>query len=709
MRLASVFIILSFLISGVLAFEANIAYGRSRGPTLSTYPHKAEKLLSYQAGEQAAEDSAEDVESVEDISAPASPTNTDRQKNTTDDRFRPKTTSTGPAPSLTTIGTPQIPADLRSQTGGTRQRTPQKYSYTVEVNSPNLPELTEMFIKVNRLSVMHGEPITKTTLERRLMLSLEEGQELLKSQGYYDGKVEGRLVLEKDNTYKAIFDFTPAKAYVMGPSKVILKGSLDPESQAVAPPKSLGEVALSPGEPAVAADVLAAVNRVEEAFHNRGYPEAKVVDTHFTLDRKQKTLEAEVVVVPGELVRMGPIKVVASTVDQSYLEALRTWRVGQAWNQEAVNNYTDALRQTGLFQAVEINKDQVSKDDEGKKVILRAANSKDALRPVEVNLVGAPERTVGGKISYDTDFGIGLNAYWEHRNLTGHGDRLRLDLPVWGDLQQFTASYRYPYIWSPKQDLLVNGGFLHEDSDAYEIYSAALAVGVERRFSKRFTGSVAATIEGGTIQDPGQEKEDFLMMGLPVIATYNHTNSLLDPTRGMRLSAQVAPYTGKFDGEFNVLRTKFEGRAFIPLFSEKLVAAFKGSWGTVWNADNSQDIPVSLRYYSGGGSSVRGYDYQSVGPRDAAGNPLGGISLAEVSGELRWRVTEDIGLVSFLDGGMVYDDVDTKVFQDMLWGAGLGARYYTPIGPVRVDVAVPLDKRPGDSSWQLYLSIGQSF
>ncbi|UQZ90314.1 hypothetical protein C4J81_14315 [Deltaproteobacteria bacterium Smac51] len=157
------------------------------------------------------------------------------------------------------------------------------------------------------------------------------------------------------------------------------------------------------------------------------------------------------------------------------------------------------------------------------------------------------------------------------------------------------------------------------------------------------------------------------------------------------------------------MRTRLEGQAFVPVFTEKFVLAARAVWGAVWDAEAAQELPSSLRFYSGGGGSVRGYEYQSVGPRNEKRDPLGGISQFETNLETRFRITETLGFVTFLDGGMVYDDVDVNVFSDLLWGAGAGLRIYTPIGPVRADVAFPLDRRKDDSAWQAYISIGQSF
>jgi translocation and assembly module TamA len=330
-------------------------------------------------------------------------------------------------------------------------------------------------------------------------------------------------------------------------------------------------------------------------------------------------------------------------------------------------------------------------------------------RPVRLALAAAAPRTVGGQVNYDTDFGPGVKFYWEHRNLFGHGDRLRLDLPMWTDLQEFTATYRYPFLFRPDQDFIARGGVVHQDTDAYRLVSGSVSAGLERRLSRHWRGAVLGYFEGGELEDPDKPRERFYVMGLPVTAGYDRTNDLFDPTRGVRLNLLAAPYTGAYHESFQVLRTRLEARAFLPLGTPRAVVALRGLWGSLWGIDHSQDVPSSLRFDSGGGGSVRGYDYQSVGPRNERNDPLGGLAQVETGAEARLRFNESLGAVAFIDGGTVYARATDRIFQDLMWGAGAGLRYFTPVGPVRLDAAVPLDRRPGDSPWQLYISLGQSF
>ncbi|MDR3037804.1 MAG: BamA/TamA family outer membrane protein [Candidatus Adiutrix sp.] len=574
-------------------------------------------------------------------------------------------------------------------------RTPAEtaYSYTLDCRSPGAPLLAERFAKVSRLALMQDQPVGLTTLEQRLAVSLTEGRSLLRNQGYYEGSVSGRLERPEGRTVRAVVVFNPGPLYKFGRIQVTVSGPAPPAAgPAGPPPRTLAEVGLAPGSPATADDMLLAVDRLAEAWRNRGYPEAKVDRARYFANRAARELEAEITLLPGPFVRLGPVLAPGAPVDQAYLEALKTWQDGRPWSRDLLENYLTTLRRTGLFQTVEA-----------------AAEGEDEVRPIRLQLTKAPERTVGGQLSYDTDFGPGVNAYWEHRNLTGHGDRLRLDLPIWADLQELTATYRYPYLFRPDQDLIARGGLLHQNTDAYRLWSGSASAGLERRLSRYWRVTLSGYTEGGSLSDPNAPKSDFLFFGLPVTTAYDHTDSPLDPTRGARLTLATAPYTGAYHDRFNVFRARLEGQGFLPLGSPRAVLALRGLWGGLWGIDNSRNVPSSLRFYSGGGGSVRGYDYQSVGPRNNQNKPLGGLSQVEVGAETRLRFSETLGAVAFLDGGMVYADAADRLFQDLLWGAGLGFRYFTPIGPVRLDVAQPLDRRPGDSHRQLYLSLGQSF
>ena len=574
------------------------------------------------------------------------------------------------------------------------------YLSALDFNSPADPFLAERLAEVSRLALMKDQPADLATLSQRLAVSLTEAESLLNNQGYYEGRVTGRLEKPSGGQVPVVVIFDPEPRYKIGRARVFTAGQIP--SGILSPPLSLAEAGLAEGGPARADDMLKAVEGLAEAWRDQGFPEARVQSARYVLNRAARELEAEITLDPGPFVRLGPVLVSGeSPVGQGYLEALKTWRDGQPWSQALVEDYLDILRRTGLFQSVELAAGPAAPDQP-------AADERE-LRPVQLALTAGPARTVGGQINYDTDFGPGVKLYWEHRNLFGQGDRFRLDLPVWADLKELTGTYRYPFIFRPDQDFIARGGFLNQNTEAYRLWSGSAEAGFERRLSRYWRASLTGYLEGGALEDPGRPQESFQIMGLPAAVNYDRTDDLINSTRGARLNLTIAPYSGEYHDRFQVWRTRLEGQTFLPLGTPRAVLALRGLWGGLWGLDDSRDVPSSLRFYSGGGGSVRGYDYQSVGPRNDQNRPLGGLSQVEAGAEARLRFTESLGAVAFLDGGMVHAQATDAIFQDLMWGAGAGLRYFTPIGPVRLDAAVPLDRRPGDSSWQLYISLGQSF
>ena len=186
-------------------------------------------------------------------------------------------------------------------------------------------------------------------------------------------------------------------------------------------------------------------------------------------------------------------------------------------------------------------------------------------------------------------------------------------------------------------------------------------------------------------------------------------NHFVNPTSGTKLELEAAPTSGSYNGSFSGLSSKLTASAYwSPFDIDWLVLAGQYSIGSFFGVDIG-NIPPSLRFFCGGGGSVRGYAYQAIGPRDRHGDPEGGRSFQSVNLEARFKVTENIGIVPFVDGGMVYEDELPEMFDELQWAAGLGFRYYTAIGPVRLDIAVPLDKKDDDKGYQFYISIGQAF
>jgi translocation and assembly module TamA len=218
------------------------------------------------------------------------------------------------------------------------------------------------------------------------------------------------------------------------------------------------------------------------------------------------------------------------------------------------------------------------------------------------------------------------------------------------------------------------------------------------------------SLERGTLDEYVEDKQDYSVLGFPMSLEWNWADSYLDPTRGSRLTVFFAPYSGRYYNEFRIFKIRADGYHYFDLLNDKtLILALRATIGGIGGA-TSKTIPTSIRFFTGGGGSIRGYHYQSIGPRTVLDKPAGGNFLNEVSSELRYHFSESMGVVAFIDGGNLYDQMDIKdIGKNFLWGGGLGFRYYTSMGPFRLDVATPLTPRGGDSRFQLYISLGQSF
>src|SRR5262249_50876385 len=203
---------------------------------------------------------------------------------------------------------------------------------------------------------------------------------------------------------------------------------------------------------------------------------------------------------------------------------------------------------------------------------------------------------------------------------------------------------------------------------------------------------------------------DYNLYGVPLQVVLNEADSILDPTKGYRLTLDTTPYVDARNSNnlFAILR--LTGTGYVDVSGDgRSVLAGRASVGSIPGGTNA-NIPFDKLFYSGGGGSVRGFAYQSAGPRDAFNNPLGGASVLEGSVEFRQRIGKTFGIVAFIDAGSAYTDTlpNFSEFAPRV-GTGVGVRYYTNFGPARVDVGFPLNPRPGDAPFGLYVSIGQAF
>jgi translocation and assembly module TamA len=464
-------------------------------------------------------------------------------------------------------------------------------------------------------------------------------------------------------------------------------------------------LALKKGGPLDADDIEAAQARLRTRLPELGYPFALVDQPDIVIDRATRTGTYRLAIAPGSqaVVRQVRIEGARRFGDEQIARIARI-APGDQYDARDVEDLRRALVATGLFGGVNVR-------------AVPADRRADGMQQVDIvaTTEAAPLRTLAGQAGYSTGEGIRVEASWQHRNLVQPQGAVTVRGVAGTREQRLAGELRFNNFRDRDRSLSLLAEASNENQDAYEAESLTLAARLEREtnliWQKTWFWSVGselvATSERDTDLASGITRDrTFAIAAFPASLSYDGTESLLDPTDGFRLSGRLSPELSLQNGAFAYLRAQVDGSVYQPI-TETIVAAARGRLGSIFGAERDRIAP-SRRFYAGGGGSVRGFGYQDIGPRDQFGDPIGGRSLAEMAAELRFRVFGEFGLVAFVDAGQLYTSSMPR-FSDFRFGAGFGVRYYSSFGPIRVDVATPLEPRPGDNDVGVYVSIGQAF
>lgn len=580
------------------------------------------------------------------------------------------------------------------------------------------------------VSLAKEYPDSMLALERRARQDQETAVKLMQSQCYYDGKADVKID-ETSKPVKVTLILEPGPIFTVGHADVIyspepvvpeafkhrtrITGFWGLEKEELPPPDFPATVpGITAGKPVVADDMLAAVEKIPESLRHTGYPLAKITSSLYTLDKPARNLNAEITIDPGPPALMGKVSFHGDKeVNPEYLHKLVPWTPGkEPWDEGLLQDYANTLRALGIFRSVEAKADvqDLQADTAGQR-------QGAAILPAAIELVEGPARTISASARYDSDTGFGVEGVWEHRNLFHNGEKLNIDVPISEQETGIKAHFEKPAFPVSEQTLWADAAALWENTDAYQQQSLKGELGLRRHLARQWWGGLSLFAEGGSLKDNEHEKHAYGVISPRAGLRYDGRNNRLNPSSGAEMDLRLKPFSGYYEESFGAFAGTLSmagyyaplGRKNDGAIDDTIVLAGRVEGGAMPASSSLRSIPASLRYYTGGAGSVRGYAYQSIGPRDSEGDPLGGRSFQVVNLEARFMVAENVGIVPFLDGGMVYRDEFPRIVGDMDWGTGLGLRYYTPIGPVRLDVATPLHRIDGDPPVQFYISIGQSF
>lgn len=536
-------------------------------------------------------------------------------------------------------------------------------------------------------------------IDRRARADADLLAELLRSYGYYDATVEPTIDAAGPEMSVRLAA-TPGPLYRF--ESVELPGLEEAAGQEAASLRAA--FGIKAGDPVVAQQVIDAGVALQVALGERGFATAKVGEQDIVVDHEAQTARLVLPVAPGPIARFGQVSVTGQPPFSSrHVQRIARFRSGDRYEQSEVADLRRALIATGLISSVEVN--QVPRD-EGRVIDLA------------VKLEPAPMRTIAGELGYGTGEGIRAEASWQHRNLFNPEGALTVRGVV-GTQEQLGAVIFRRNNWL-RRDQVLNAQALasHVDRDAYEAKTLSLSGGFERQsnfiWQKKWTWSLGAelvaTDERDTVEATGEpRRRTFFIGALPGSLGLDESNDLLDPTTGFRLLGRLSPEVSFQGGTFPYARMQVDGSAYHPV-AKTVVVAGRVRLGTILGAERD-DIAPSRLFYSGGGGSVRGYGYQRIGPRDIDNDPTGGRGLAEFSLEARVRLSAfggNFGVVPFIDGGTLSTDAMPD-FKNWQLGVGIGARYYSSFGPIRIDIGTPLNRQQGDGRIAVVVGLGQAF
>lgn len=567
-------------------------------------------------------------------------------------------------------------------------------------NAAIFGRIKRRFRELSSLSLSGGSAESRSAINARARTDQQLLQDILASEGFYDGKVN--LSSKRSETaggpIEIAFRVRPEQRYRLG--SITFDAPVDISENLIRP-----NFPPTTGDPIVADDIVAAEAQISLALPQNGYPFAQVGQRDILLDETQGTGDYTLPVATGAKSYFGKVLTEGNPVfDADHVGILRRFRTGDLYDARMVDDLREALVATGLLSTVSI--EPVASTE--------TAPDGTAYADLLVRQEAGPTRTIAASAGYETSRGFRAEGSWTHRNLFPPEGSLSVSGILGTQEQALGVVFNRSNAGRRDRTIELSLSALHKNYDAFDAYTGRLAGTLSYQstpiWQKKLTYAVGfellATYESlFEIARLERDRKLYYVAALPAELGFDRSDDLLNPSRGFRLNLRLSPETALGQGSRFYLRGMLDGSYYQPI-GESLVIAARARAGSIVGTTRDS-LPPSRRYYGGGGGSVRGFGYQQLGPKDIEGNPMGGRSLNEAAAEVRYRFG-NFGAAAFVDAGQVYQE-STPQFDNWRFGVGLGGRFYTNFGPVRIDVATPVNRRRGESRFSFYVSLGQAF
>jgi len=556
--------------------------------------------------------------------------------------------------------------------------------YSVDITG-NIDCQTLEFLKQHSrlISLQGSPPATIKGLERRANEDVVHLNKALQNLAFYKGeitpKIEDCFVTLEVST-GPLFNFT----------EVVIVGL--PDCISICP----SELGLTIGTPAFPKTILIGENRVLEILSAKGYPLAKIVDREVLVDVEKISLKVIYHVEPGSLALFGPVTIEGNKrVCEEFFYKKLAWCEGSYFDPCKIELTQSALEGSGLFSSIIISHDETLNEA--------------GYLPMTIKVVESKFRSIGFGVSYMTQLGPGISCEWENRNVRNIGEKVSFRTNIYQDLKEATLVYVQPDRFGRDHNLTWLAEIEHEITQGFTESSLRVSGTIDRPLNKETRISYGLMYKYlKTTRSDGNGV--YNLIKTPLQLRWSNADSLLDPHKGSSLDFRMTPSLQVLHPQFFYTINLLTGTYYIPLNKEKsFIIALKGVIGSILGPSRKK-IPSSERFYAGSENTLRGYKYLTVSPLDDRRKPKGGRSMLIYTIEPRYQFTETLSTVVFYEIGQVYEPMFPEIGESMLQSLGVGLRYHTPVGPIRLDIAFPLNRRRHiDSFLQFYLSIGQAF
>jgi translocation and assembly module TamA len=571
------------------------------------------------------------------------------------------------------------------------QKSTDLKTLSYSINLPQLPhDLNKRLMNVSWLKEKQSMPLrTITQLKKRALKDRERFTKYLFSMGYREAFVDFQIDL---TDWSIDFIISLGRLYIFSAPRIKL--TRPPQT-----PLTLDDLykflTIKTDDIARVKPILKSTQGLLAHCRSRGHPKAKITKRSVVVNRENATLDVTFVINPGDLHYFGPLTIQSSDHTKTdWIKGYQTWQEGDIYDHSLINKYRQKLSQTEVFSAITFDNKEAT-DDYHIPLTLAVQENK--------------RRTFNIGAQFSRTERLSVQARWTHRNLFGRGERLTLFSSRSLLKTQIGQTTTFQNFWNRQQNLIIQTDLTRENLLAYKSRQWQASGFLENYYTPQITWKRGIAFSHNTTFEP--EKQTFRIVSFPNLLTIDKTDHRLHPTTGYRLKTSAVPHIAlrksseKPQSIKNTLFVKATSQfSAYKSLSKSVILAGRILGGALLGA-SFDALPRNKLFFAGGGESIRGYGYQTLGAVGNQGRPTGARFIWETGLEARFRLSKEVGVVTFFDMGQL---IRRKQNLPIYYSVGMGARYHIKgLGPLRFDFAIPL--RTPNKGFEIYLGIGQTF